>query len=620
MDAERHARVKQLFLAACDIEAARRDEFLSTECAGDEALRAEVDVLLAQMTGSPTFASPILMPDVAPLTTGSLIAGRYRIDGELGAGGMGRVYRATQLALNRPVAIKVISSLARGSREALARFEREAASVARLRHSHIVTVYDAGADETAGAFYAMELVEGRSLSEELAARGVLPIAEAVEIMRQVSGAVAAAHRAGIIHRDLKPANVMLERSNGVFAKVLDFGLAKLVDGDDEGSATPGVTTSGAVFGTPLYMSPEQARAEAVDARTDVWSLGIMLYELLAGMTPFHGHSSAETFVAILRNEPEPLDTAATGVPDALVKLVDHALRKKADDRLGTADEFERALERMAENLEGESTLNTMRFEVRDTAAGRELAEPSPARPEPEPTPDLAPPDRASRRTGIVVAVAVGLALVLAAVFAVRFMFAPAPAPPALPTAVPAPTRSLAYGIVVQKYRNGAPYESPFRLAKEILFEKDYRIRILVSSGDSGSLYVLNEAPPEASAERSFNILFPSPTTNGGRSELSPGIEVQLPESAWLRFDAERGTELLWLVWSEKPIPELEALTSYINPKDLGAITDPATARAVGKLLAERRPQIEVARDDADKTTTLRGAGPVLVYRLALEHQ
>ena len=607
-------------MPACDIEAARRDEFLSTECAGDEALRAEVDVLLAQMTGSPTFASPILMPDVAPLTTGSLIAGRYRIDGELGAGGMGRVYRATQLALNRPVAIKVISSLARGSREALARFEREAASVARLRHSHIVTVYDAGADETAGAFYAMELVEGRSLSEELAARGVLPIAEAVEIMRQVSGAVAAAHRAGIIHRDLKPANVMLERSNGVFAKVLDFGLAKLVDGDDEGSATPGVTTSGAVFGTPLYMSPEQARAEAVDARTDVWSLGIMLHR-----APGRHDPVPRTLVRRdVRRDPSERARAARhrshGRARRSCELVDRALRKKADDRLGTAGEFERALERMAENLEGESTLNTMRFQVRDTAAGRELAEPSPARPEPEPTPDLAPPDRASRRTGIVVAIAVGLVLVLAAVFAVRFMSAPAPAPPALPTAVPAPTRSLAYGIVVQKYRNGAPYESPFRLAKEILFEKDYRIRILVSSGDSGSLYVLNEAPPEASAEPSFNILFPSPTTNGGRSELSPGIEVQLPESAWLRFDAERGTELLWLVWSEKPIPELEALTSYINPKDLGAITDPATARAVGKLLAERRPQIEVARDDADKTTTLRGAGPVLVYRLALEHQ
>ena len=580
MDAERHARVKRLFLDACDIEPARRDDFLTAECAGDDTLRAEVAVLLAQLTESPTFAAHMPIPEALPLPSGSLIAGRYRIDGELGAGGMGRVYRATQLALNRTVAIKVISSVARASHEALARFEREAASVARLRHPHIVTVYDAGADEEAGAFYAMELVEGRSLSDELSERGVFPLPEAIEIMRQVASAVGAAHKAGVIHRDLKPANVMLDRSTGLVAKVLDFGLAKLVDGDAESPASPGVTTSGAVFGTPLYMSPEQARAEPVDARTDVWSLGVMMYELVAGTTPFRGPSSAETFVAILRREPEPLDSAAEGVPNALVTLVDHALRKDPADRLATAGEFERALDRLAENLDVGADLKTLRFDVRDTAAARAHVEAAAAALEPNPPSE--PPEPPPKRNGVVIAVAVSVALLVAAFAGVRFMFQPLqpPSEPRAAAPAPAPTRSLAYALVVQKYRNGVPYEEAIRLSREILFERDYRIRVLVSSGERGFLYVLNEGPRPASAEPTFNILFPSPTTNGGRPELSPGVEVQLPERGWFRFDAERGTESLWLVWSEHSIAELDGLIAYANPKDLGAIGDPATARTV----------------------------------------
>jgi hypothetical protein len=213
----------------------------------------------------------------------------------------------------------------------------------------------------------------------------------------------------------------------------------------------------------------------------------------------------------------------------------------------------------------------------------------------------------------------GLALLAGGALAMRFMKQPAPAP-APAVAAPTATRSLEYAIVVQKYRNGTPYEEPIRLAKEVIFERDYRIRLLVSSPDRGSLYMLNEAPPEVSAEPLFNILFPSPTSNGGSSELSPGVEVQMPEHGWLRFDAERGTETMWLVWSEQPIAALEALTRFVNPKDRGAVTDAPTARSVRDFLAANDLPVDAVRNDTTRSTTLRATGGLLVYKLQLEHQ
>jgi non-specific serine/threonine protein kinase len=360
MDAERHARLKAIFLEACNLNASERDHYLAAACDEDDALRTEAEALLAQHTAAQTSATTARMPRTVRLVPGSVVAGRYRVEGEIGAGGMGRVYRATQLALRREVALKVLASGPSASSAALARFEREAAGIARLRHPHIVTVYDAGTEPGVGAFFAMELVSGRSLAAELADRGRLPAAEAVELMRQVSEAVDAAHRAGIIHRDLKPDNVMLERSGaGVVAKVLDFGIAKLVDEADElhaeGAEAPSeagsgaesrLTAAGALVGTPLYMSPEQVRGLAVDARTDIWSLGAVLYELVAGARPFDRPSTLAVLAAILDDEPEPLDSAA-GAPVALARLVERMLAKDPSARFATAGELARELARIA---------------------------------------------------------------------------------------------------------------------------------------------------------------------------------------------------------------------------------------------------------------------------------
>ena len=370
MDRERHARVKAIFVEVCNLSASEREARLVAACGDDAALRAEVEVLLAWHTETPTAGVATAQLTPPGVTPGAVVAGRYRVEAVLGEGGMGRVYRATQLALRREVALKVLPAGPLASREALVRFEREAAAVARLRHPNIVTVYDAGSEPGVGAFIAMELVAGRSLADELSERGRIPVAEAVDLCRQVAEAVEAAHRAGVIHRDLKPANVMLERGERPSARVLDFGIAKLADeaaestlGGPGAGASVSLTASGAVFGTPLYMSPEQARGEQADARTDVWSLGAMLYELVSGASPFARPTAPQVFTAILRDEPERLDRVVTGVPAALARLVARALAKQPAARPATAREVAGELERIALALAAEAATPTLRVDA-----------------------------------------------------------------------------------------------------------------------------------------------------------------------------------------------------------------------------------------------------------------
>lgn len=353
MDPERDSRARAIVLAVRELDPGRRDALLEAECGADRSLRSHVEALLAQMTAAPTARLEADAPE--GLTPGTVVAGRYRIEAELGAGGMGRVFRATQLALGREVALKVLPAGPDASPSALKRLEREAAAVARLRHPNIVTVYDAGTEPGIGAFFAMELVRGRSLLEELRARGRLPVAEAVDVVRQIAEAVEAAHQSGVVHRDLKPANVMLDGDGGkTSVRVLDFGIAKLV-GEASDGGDMGLTATGATVGTPVYMAPEQARAETVDARVDIWGLGVTLYELVTGVRPFARGSAPATFAAILAEEPEPLDRAAPGVPPALARFVGRTLAKRPADRPAAAREVADALAEIAAGLSGIAT-------------------------------------------------------------------------------------------------------------------------------------------------------------------------------------------------------------------------------------------------------------------------
>jgi hypothetical protein len=256
--------------------------------------------------------------------------GPYEIEGGLGSGGMGLVFRARDPRLERRVAIKVILPAAAADADRLRRFEQEARACGSLSHPNILAVYDVGSCDGA-PYLVTELLEGETLDQGLS-RGALPCRKAVDLAAQVARGLAAAHERGIVHRDFKPGNLFVTRDGVV--KILDFGLARLIregDGPDEDSTTTAITGSGVVLGTVGYMSPEQARGQAVDHRSDVFSFGTVLYEMLAGRRAFQGASAVETQHAILCEEPPELPAAA-GVPPSLDRLVRHCLEKKPEDR------------------------------------------------------------------------------------------------------------------------------------------------------------------------------------------------------------------------------------------------------------------------------------------------
>ena len=285
--------------------------------------------------------------------------GHYRILDKLGAGGMGEVYLAEDMKLGRKVAVKILSEEYTHNKDRLHRFEQEASAASNLNHPNILTIHEVGTDN--GRHYiATEFIDGVTLRRK-ALDSDLEIPQILDIAVQVASALEEAHVAGIVHRDIKPDNIMVRR-NG-YVKVLDFGLAKLTETVDrspsDGEASTRVlvqTDAGVVMGTSHYMSPEQARGRPVDARSDIWSLGVVIYELVAGRTPFEGETSTDVIVAITQKEPPALARFAPNVPAELEWIIMKALRKDRDERYQTIKELLTDLRRLKQRLEFESEL------------------------------------------------------------------------------------------------------------------------------------------------------------------------------------------------------------------------------------------------------------------------
>jgi serine/threonine protein kinase len=337
-------RIRTIFDTAIGLSATERDAFIRRECGGERALQHKVTALLAAHDRADTFLETparVLVGhpddrDGAELI-GKTIAG-YPVATRLGAGGMGEVYLAHDPKLNRPVAIKLLSTTLSRDADRLRRFRHEAHSVSALNHPNILVIHDFG-EHDGRPFMVTEYVEGVTLRQRMQAP--LPLIEAVGIAMQCGHALAAAHARGIVHRDVKPENVMV-RPDG-YVKVLDFGLAKLSEAQPADGRSGPQTSPGMVMGTPQYMSPEQARGLELDARSDVWSLGVTLYEMLAGTPPFAGATSADLVAAIIGNEPVPLELKAPDVPAPLSRLVMRSLKKNRADRHANAGEFVSAL-------------------------------------------------------------------------------------------------------------------------------------------------------------------------------------------------------------------------------------------------------------------------------------
>jgi eukaryotic-like serine/threonine-protein kinase len=336
-DADRRAAVERIYHEAVERPVAERRAFLDSACAGDQALRHELESRLANDGFSPLdgsaldVAAPAMVPHLAPSWVGRTIRS-YEIVALLGAGGRGEVYRARDRLLGREVALKFLSHEVSRDPERLRRLEREARTLAALNHPKIATLHSLE-EHDGQRFLVMELVAGQTLVQRLR-HGALPVRDALDICRQIAEGLEAAHDAGIVHRDLKPANIKVGPDGQV--KLLDFGLAKAPEASESGveSTVPAVeaTREGTVLGTPAYMSPEQARGQVVDRRTDIWAFGCCLYECVTGRRAFKGKTVTDTLAAVLDKDPD-WGALSDGVPHVVRRLLRRSLAKDVRQRL-----------------------------------------------------------------------------------------------------------------------------------------------------------------------------------------------------------------------------------------------------------------------------------------------
>jgi serine/threonine protein kinase/tetratricopeptide (TPR) repeat protein len=365
MEPELWQRITDLFDEAMTRGPKERIAFLEEACEGDRDLRKQVERLVKSHEKSRDFlesaafavAPELLTDDRAGASVGELI-GHYRIESLIGIGGMGEVYLARDERLGRKVALKLLPERLTADETQLSRFKTEARAASALNHPNILTVYEIGAEGNR-QFIAAEFIEGMTLRASLACGRMNPKA-ALEIAVQVASALAAAHEAGVVHRDIKPENIML-RPDG-YVKVLDFGIAKLTeqrpasDHYEVGTTAVLETRPGLVLGTGQYMSPEQARGQKVDARSDIWSLGIVLYEMVRGSPPFRGETPSDCIASILTTEPPPLSSVLVDVPLKLESILQKALRKNSDERYQTIKEMLADLRNLKDEPEAEGSL------------------------------------------------------------------------------------------------------------------------------------------------------------------------------------------------------------------------------------------------------------------------
>jgi hypothetical protein len=365
MSPSRWRLTEQIVEAALRLRPGSRRSFVRKSCADDESLYKDIESLLAQEQDAACFLETpahAADPDATDCERSQIAwrefsaginVGPYRVLSYLGGGGMGQVYRATDTRLGRDVALKFISGPASNSPQALERFKRESQAASSLNHPNICTLYDIGEYE-GRPFLVIELLDGQSLRERLAA-GVLPMVEAVSIAMQILAALDALHAKGIVHRDVKPANIFVTPSGQ--AKLVDLGLAKSLQRQPPWSSEPSeregaaasdatITRDGSILGTAAFMSPEQARGEEVDTRTDLFSLGGALYQMATGHLPFTGSSAELTIEAVLQREPVKPRSLNPQISPELEAIILTALRKDRAARYSSAAEMRSELERV----------------------------------------------------------------------------------------------------------------------------------------------------------------------------------------------------------------------------------------------------------------------------------
>ena len=610
MTPERWQQISRIFKSAISLDVDARAAYVADQCGGDESLRSEVEKLIGahdQATaenfigGRAAEDGAVLIIDEGeeqqPRLTKGQQLGSYVILDRLGAGGMGEVYLAQDSRLERTVALKVLSSDISADKRRMQRFRQEAKVVSSLNQPNILTIFEFG-DIEGLTFLATEYIDGQTLRDYLHGKR-LKLAETLDIGIQVLAALDAAHEARIVHRDIKPENVMLRRRDSV-VKVLDFGLAKVTEkksqalAEHESEAATAVKTApGMLMGTVNYMSPEQARTAPVDERTDIWSVGVMLYEMVTGLIPFGGPTMSHTLVQILEKETPAFPKVADAPPE-LQRIIRKALAKNPDERYQTAKDLSVDLKSLRKQLDHGSV---------EQATDHAEKEPDKKR--------------------VLVLALLAMAIVTVAFFgwniwrAAQTSSSSAVVPASTPVAVQS-ERRLTYSITVQEFRNGK-YEPAYTMAGEVSFEPGDQVRLNVSAPQAGYLYILNEGPRDGSTVPEYSILFPSETANQGSPLLAAGQQVTIPEPPnWFRFDAQEGVERVWLIFSEDAVPELESVKGFASKQTRGVIADMTQNKQIQDFITTHsatKPELE----KGETLTTLTMPGKLLLYAVRLEH-
>jgi serine/threonine protein kinase len=612
MNPERWQMVKDVFEAALQHEPSERLHFLEQVCGDDVELLEEVASLLASYEQAGSFiaadaiedAANLLIDGASKLHRGRFI-GHYRLLSMLGKGGMGEVYLAADTRLGREVALKLLPAEFARDAERVKRFEREARIASALNHPNILTIYEIGREGEA-LFIATEFIKGLTLRQHLADGAIKP-AEAVNIAVQMASALDAAHSAGIVHRDIKPENVML-RPDGI-VKVLDFGLAKPIEvtpPQSDYSSMPTrdsyETAPGALIGTFRYMSPEQARGQSVDHRSDLWSLGAVFYELLAGASPFGGETPSDIIASILAREPAPL--AEPGEPE-LQNVLARALGKERERRYQSAPEMLRDIQELKRKLERRSEVDT-------STASRRL--------------NMTAAIEASgiewiagktRRKRSLAALAALLFILAVSIILAAFDQSTRPLPYSFALESEPHERVIAYSIIVQKMRNGEAFDAPFEASGHESFESGWKFRFRLVSPQAGYLYLLNEGPAYG-GDVNYRIIFPISSVNHGSARVEANQQVL---TGWYVFSERTGVEKLWVVWAALAAQPLEAIKDKVNPVDQGVVSDTTRRDSIREWLAMRAAD-KIARQSGEgaRQTVVRGRGDVLASLIELTHR
>lgn len=624
MTPERYQRITELYHSALEVETGKRDSFLEQACSGDKELQREVLRLLegnqraGDFLNSPAIvaAAKVLEEEVEPIVGRRL--GRFEILSLLGVGGMGEVYLAQDLQLGRRVALKLLPAEFTAKADRLRRFEREARAASSLNHPNIITIHDIGEIE-GHHFIATELIEGENLRQRLAHERV-EFSEAIEIAIQVANALDTAHRAGIVHRDIKPENIML-RPDG-YVKVLDFGLAKLAEpqGADPSTESRAVTlmianetTAGAILGTVNYMSPEQARGLKLDGRSDLWSLGVTLYEMLIGKSPFTGQTMTDVLVSIVEGQPQLPSKLDRRLSSELDRVVMKSLAKDCTERYQSAKEMAADLKKLQRVIERRPARAETQRDALESANTAILSPSFPALLDEK----IAPVHGFKfQRSSIVIS-----ALLVIVFGLVGWLtFSPGPIAPTATPSLTAPIeyqREISYRLSVQKMKDGEEVGAPYDSMGRETFESNDRFRLQFSSPQDGYLYLLNENSAVSGAE-SYALLFPTPSLNNGSSQLRGNQPFQ---TGRYLFDPNQKTDTLVLVWAASPIEELEAVKSVVNEKELGRITNRNQLTAIRAFLNRNaQSTTETVVDESSGQTTLRGRDEAVIHFLRLTHK